>query len=83
LDDFLEEEGLLEECECRAVKGVFIYQLEKELERQKLTKHDLAERMGTSRSAVNRLLDPTQASTLRSLILAARAVGKHLSIGLY
>ena len=82
LDDFLEEEGLLENCEGVAAKRVFVFQLEQELAKQQLSKTELADRMGTSRSSVNRLLDPSQPSTLRSLGTAARALGKHIRLGL-
>lgn len=77
-DDFLQEEGTLEECEAVASKRVFVYQLEKELEKQHITKSELAIRMATSRAAVSRLLDPNRPSTLRTLSEAARALGKHL-----
>lgn len=82
LDDFLEEEGLLEDSEATAAKRVFVFQLEQELTKQQMSKTDLAERMKTSRSSINRLLDPSQPSTLRSLSTAARALGKHIRIGL-
>ena len=44
-DDFLEEEGLLEESESVAAKRVFVYQLEKELEKQRVSRSDLAEKI--------------------------------------
>lgn len=81
-DDFLEEEGILEETESVAAKRVFVFQFEQELKKQKIRKEELAERMHTSRSAVNRLLNPEAPSTLRTLSLAARAVGKHLRLSL-
>lgn len=82
LDDFLEEEGLLEHCESIAAKRVFVYQFQKEMEKQELTKTELAERMQTSRSSVDRLLDPGQPSNLKTLIGAARAIGKHLKLSI-
>lgn len=81
-DDFLEEEGILEECKEEAAKRVFVWQLEQEMKKQKLSKEALAQRMHTSRAAVNRILDPNKPSTLRSLTSAARAVGKNLKIKL-
>jgi len=81
-NDFLEEEGLLEEAESVAAKRVFVFQLEKELKKQKIRKDELAEMMGTSRSAVRRLFDPNAPSTLKTLSCAARAVGKHLKLSL-
>jgi predicted transcriptional regulator len=80
LDNFLEEEGLLEHCESIATKHAFVQQFQKEMKRLEITKTELAERMQTSRSSVNRLLDPSQPSNLKTLIGAARAIGKHLQL---
>jgi hypothetical protein len=81
-DDFLEEEGILEECKEEAAKRVLVWQLEQEMKKQHLTKEEIAKRMNTSRAAVNRILDPKKPSTLRSLNSAARAVGKRLKVSL-
>ena len=58
LEDFLKEEGIFEECNAEAVKRVIAFQLESELKKQKMSKSQFAKRMNTSRSAVDRLLDP-------------------------
>lgn len=79
-DDFLIEEGLLEESEAVAAKRVFVFEIEQELEKQKITKSQLAEMMGTSRSSVNRLLDPNKPSTLRTLCGVARAIGRRVEL---
>jgi antitoxin HicB len=81
-DDFLKEEGLLEECNAEAVKRVIAFQLEKELKKQKLTKTQLAKRMHTSRAAVNRILDPKKTCSLKSLVMAGSALGKQLRVSL-
>lgn len=82
-DDFLEEEGLLAEAEAIAVKRVIAFQLGELMKEQKLTKTQLAKRMGTSRSSLERLLDPDNASvTLLTLERAAKALGKHIKIEL-
>ena len=82
-DDFLDEEGLLAEAEAIAVKRVIAFQLEELMNEQKLTKTQLAKRMGTSRSSLERLLDPDNASvTLLTLERAAKALGKHIKIEL-
>ncbi len=82
-DDFLAEEGILEEVSARAHKRLLALQLEDAMDELQLTKTELAERMETSRSQVDRLLDPDNtAVTLESLERLARAVGKQLAIGL-
>jgi hypothetical protein len=82
-DDFLEEEGLRAETEAAAIKRVIAYQIEMEMKRAKLTKSAMAERMCTSRSALDRLLDPANVSiTLQTLERAALALGKNLKIKL-
>lgn len=81
-DEFLEEEGILEECKEEAAKRVLVWQLEEEMKKQHLTKEEFAKRMHTSRAAANRILDPNKPSTLRSLNTAARAVGRRLKISL-
>ncbi len=82
-DDFLEEEGTLAETEAVAVKRVIALQIEEMMKKKHLSKTALAEKMHTSRSALNRLLDPTNASiTLQTLEKAALALGKRLRIKL-
>lgn len=82
-DDFLEEEGLRAETEAAAIKRVIAYQIEMEMKRAKLTKSAMAEKMNTSRSALDRLLDPANVSiTLQTLERAALALGKNLKIKL-
>lgn len=81
-DDFLKEEGILEEIEEVVAKRIFIFQVEKEMRKQGVDKVVLAKRMETSRSAVDRILDPEAPSTLRTLAKAARALGRHLKIRL-
>ncbi|MGM0440357.1 MAG: Fis family transcriptional regulator [Chlamydiota bacterium] len=79
-DDFLKEEEIFDEVEAVAAKRVFVFQMKEELKKQHLNKSELAKKMHTSRSAVNRVLDPQQPSTVLSLSEAAHAVGKHLNI---
>ncbi|MGB5279579.1 MAG: helix-turn-helix transcriptional regulator [Gammaproteobacteria bacterium] len=80
-DDFLEEEGVLAEAESIAVKRVLAFQLKELMKAQKLNKTQLARRMNTSRSALERLLDPDNPSvTLLTLERAARALGKNIKI---
>ena len=83
LRDLLEEEGVLAEVEERAMKRALALQLEKLLERNELTKKEMAARMRTSRAAVDRLLDVSNPSmTLSTLGKAARALGRKVKIEL-
>lgn len=80
-DEFLAEEGLLIEVEAAAIKRIIAYELLETMKKQALTKSALAERMQTSRSALERLLDPENTSiTLQTLSKAARVMGKKLMI---
>ena len=82
-DDFLAEEGLLEETETVAIKRVIAFQVEQLMKEKKLTKTEMSRRMRTSRAALERLLDPANESvTLQTLDRAARALGKRLQITL-
>jgi predicted XRE-type DNA-binding protein len=81
LDSFLEEEGLLEDAEAVAIKRVIAYELEKRMKKAHLSKTEIAEKMGTSRSALDRLLDPSNTSvTLNTLVKAAHFIGKKLHV---
>jgi DNA-binding Xre family transcriptional regulator len=82
-DRFLEEEGLLDHARAVAAKRVLAFQIHKAMKDRKLTKAAMARAMHTSRSALDRLLDPTVPSvTLLTLERAARVLGKKLHIDL-
>ena len=83
VDDFLRDEGLLDEAEATATKRVIAFQIAQEMERRSLTKSEMAARMKTSRAALERLLDPANPSvTLVTLERAASAVGRRLRVEL-
>ena len=83
LDDFLTENGKLEEFQTVAVKEVLAWQIEQAMKTQKISRTNLATRMGTSRSQIARLLDPTDGNiTLITLQRAAEVVGRKVSISL-
>lgn len=83
LDDFLREEGRLEEADRIAVKRVLAWQLEQLMKEKKLTKVEMARRMETSRSQLDRLLDPNNNKVqLDTLAHAASVVGKKLKLEL-
>lgn len=82
-DDFLEEEGIREEVTAEAIKRVLAWQLEREMAAGGLTKTAMARRMATSRSQLDRLLDPENPHVeLATLQRAATAVGRTLQIEL-
>ena len=61
---------------------MFVFQVEKEMQKQKIDKAELAACMETSRSAVERALDPELPSTLKTFVKVAGALGKHVKISL-
>ncbi|HNH45040.1 MAG TPA: XRE family transcriptional regulator [Agitococcus sp.] len=82
-DDFLQEDGILEEVNAVAVKRVLAWQIAQAMKEQNLTKTALAEKMHTSRASLNRLLDEEDTSlTLTTLTSAANALGKQIKIEL-
>ena len=82
-EDFLKERGTLEDTTERAVKRVLAFQLAAEMESQKISKVEMARRMETSRSQLDRLLDPdNETVTLATLARAAKAVGRTLRLEL-
>jgi DNA-binding Xre family transcriptional regulator len=82
-DDFLAEEGLLAQVEAVAVKRVIAFQIRLYMQEEKLSKTAMAQRMKTSRAALERLLDPeNQSVTLQTLEKAADALGKRLQIAI-
>jgi DNA-binding phage protein len=80
-DDFLEDEGILEEVSAKAHKCLLALQLGDIMEEKNITKISLAEKLKTSRSQLDRILDPENSSiTLEVLERVAHAVGKKLHI---
>ena len=83
LDDLLEEEGTLAEIESIAIKRVIAWQVKQAMEEKKLTKQAMAKEMKTSRSSLDRLLDPNNPSvTLETIERAAKAIGKRVRLEL-
>lgn len=78
-DSFLREEGLLQEAEAVAMKRVIAWQLKKAMSSRRISKKQMAERLQTSRSQVDRLLDPANVGvTIQTVAKAAHAVGKRI-----
>jgi antitoxin HicB len=80
-DDFLKDEGLLADAEATAIKRVIAFQVDALMKEKKISKTSMAKQMNTSRSALDRLLDPANTSiTLQTLERAAHIIGKRLKI---
>jgi hypothetical protein len=80
-DSFLEQEGIREEVEAVAIKRVLAWQLQQAMQNQRKTKQAMAKQLRTSRSQLDRLLDPRNVSvTLDTIARAARALGKRVII---
>lgn len=83
VDDFLKEDGIYEETRDVAIKRVLAWQIKQAMKQKRISKREMAQRMKTSRSQVDRLLDPDNMSVqLNTLQRAAGIVGQRLVIGL-
>jgi predicted XRE-type DNA-binding protein len=82
IDAFLKTEGIFEEAQAEAIKEVVAWQLAEAMKEQKISKNKMATLLKTSRTQVDRLLDPKNDITLGSLQRAAAMVGRKVSIEL-
>ena len=82
LDDFLKEEGIFEEAQAQAIKEVVAWQLDEAMKKRKISKNKMAILLKTSRTQVDRLLNPKSDITLGSLQRAAAIVGRRVSVEL-
>ena len=82
LDEFLKQQGSFAETQAQAIKEVVVWQLTEAMAQQSLSKARLAVLLKTSRSQVDRLLDPTRDITLSTLQRAAALVGRKVQIEL-
>jgi predicted XRE-type DNA-binding protein len=80
-DDYLKEEGIYDEAETTAIKRVIAWQLEEAMKTRRMSKLQMARRMKTSRSQLDRLLDPGHGGvTLETLSRAAQVLGRHIRL---
>ncbi len=83
LDTFLKEEGVLEEVQARAIKEVIAWQLARAMKEKKLSKSRLAVLMKTSRTQIDRVLDPDDGNvTIETLQKAAAVLGRKVQLDL-
>lgn len=83
LEDFLDEEDILESSTAKAIKSVIAWQLAEEMKAKRVTKQRLADLMRTSRAQVDRILDPEKGNvTIETLQRAALLLGRRLRLEL-
>ena len=82
IDDFLKEEGILEEAQTQAIKEVVAWRLAQAMKKKKISKSRMAALLKTSRTQVDRLLDPKNDITLSGLQRAAAMVGRRVRVEL-
>jgi len=81
-DEFMIEQGLYDEAKELAAKKLIVLELKQEMEAQKLSKSRIAERMHTSRVAIDNILDPNYNTSIGTLERFASVLGKKLFISL-
>ncbi len=82
LDDFLKEEEIFDEAQAQAIKEVIAWQLAEAMKKKNISRRRMATLLKTSRTQVNRLLDPKDDITLSSLQRAALLVGRKVRVEL-
>lgn len=82
IDKFLQEEGILEEAQEQSIKEVVAWQLAEAMRKKNISRSKMATLLKTSRSQVDRILDPQNDITLGSLRRAAAMVGRRITIKL-
>lgn len=81
-DDFLQQDGLLAECEARALRRVVTWQTEQEMKRRRISRSKLASRMNTSRATLDQLFAEEETPVTQLLKRAALALGRKLKVEL-
>ncbi|MDB5290988.1 MAG: Fis family transcriptional regulator [Phycisphaerales bacterium] len=82
-EDFLAADGILEECRASAIKFKIAHELERAMNERNISKAEMAKRLKTSRTGVDRLLDPENTSiTLNTMAKVARLLGKRIEFAL-
>jgi len=82
IDDFLKEEGIFEKAQAQAVKEVVAWQLAEAMKKKNISKSKMAMLLKTSRTQVDRILDPKNDITLGNLQRAAGIVGRRVTVEL-
>jgi antitoxin HicB len=80
-DSLLTEDGILGEVEAVAIKRVIAWQLANAMKQKRITKKAMAARLHTSRSQLDRLLDPANSAVnLSTIARAAKVIGKRIKV---
>jgi len=83
VEDFLEEQGILEESTAKAIKAVIAWQLAEQMKSKRMSKKRLAALMKTSRAQIDRILDPDKGNvTIETLQRAAALLGRRVRVEL-
>ncbi|MGM0760814.1 MAG: helix-turn-helix domain-containing protein [Thermodesulfobacteriota bacterium] len=82
-DQFLQEDGIYEEVQLMALRKTISHQIKMLMQQENMKKSELARKMGTSRSSLERLLsDESSNITLNTINKAALVLGKRVDISL-
>jgi len=82
-EEFLAEDGILEECRASAIKFKLARELGRAMSKQNISKAEMAKRLKTSRTGIDRLLDPENTSiTLNTIAKVASILGKRMEFAL-
>lgn len=81
-EDFLKEEGILEEIDILATKQIIALEIAQMMEKKHISKSEMARRMRTERTAVYNLLNPKKDCKLTTIAKAAKVLGKKVKLQL-
>jgi len=82
-EDFLQEEGIYEEVQLNALKKTLAHQIKTMMNEQGIRKTEMATRMKTSRSSLERLLNEESYNvTIATISKAASILGKRIEMSL-
>jgi antitoxin HicB len=82
-NDYLEEEGNADEINAIAIKRVLAWQIQQAMDNALMSKNQMAKAMHTSRSQLDRILDPENLSIqLDTVFKAANVLGRKVRIEL-
>ena len=82
-EDFLQEEGIYEQVQLNALKKTLAHQIKALMEERGIPKTEMASRMKTSRSSLDRLLNEDSYNvTIATISKAASVLGKRIELSL-